>query len=245
MTKLIYKPKINSPAAEYCEYAVSVFEGCVDPRCSYCYMFKMAKRFNLYTGKARVKPCFENVNLFQQFQKEVIKLKPKLQKTGLFFTFNSDPFCNSKFAYLTKDFIDISILNNIPVKILTKQAKWVKNFNFDYYTGVEEEIEFGFTLTGHDELEQGCSTNAERINAMKYIHDKGFNTCASIEPIIDTVSSLQMIINTKDYCDMYKIGLESGKKYDKQLITDFCEVVKKIIPANKIYWKKSIINYLK
>jgi hypothetical protein len=87
--------------------------------------------------------------------------------------------------------------------------------------GWENMFEFGFTLTGHDELEPYASTNLNRIETMKKLHDLGFKTFASIEPVIDTDSSLEMVYKTTEFCDLYLIGLESGKKYDKNDLRHF------------------------
>ena len=102
---------------------------------------------------------------------------------------------------------------------------------------------FGFTITGHDELEPGAATNAERIEAMKKLHEAGFKTWASIEPIIDLSKSFEMICHTDGFCELYKIGLQSGKKYDRDELNRFVEG---ILRQNgfyeaKIYFKDSLL----
>lgn len=95
-------------------------------------------------------------------------------------------------------------------------SKIVPNLNFakrfiiidEDFATTRRDIAFGFTLTGHDELEPGASTNAERINAMQKLHEAGFKTWASIEPIIDFGSSLAMILDCLTFCDYFKIGLQ-------------------------------------
>jgi len=106
-------------------------------------------------------------------------------------------------------------------------------------------VSFGWTLTGHDELEPGASTNIERIEAMRKLHDAGFKTWASIEPIIDTWSSINMIGLTLGFCDLYKVGVESGKKYDKTDLNDFIWTCTKItsqkLSVPKIYFKDDLL----
>ena len=78
----------------------------------------------------------------------------------------------------------------VPVKILTKMAGWVADYvHFINHSNSDNEdrewrklIAFGFTLTGHDELEPGASTNT---NAMKLLHEGWVQDVRSIEPIID------------------------------------------------------------
>ena len=105
-------------------------------------------------------------------------------------------------------------------------------------------VSFGWTLTGCDNVEPNASTNEERIEAMKKLHNAGFKTFASIEPIIDFGSSFDMMIKAAGWCDLFKVGLESGKKYDKKEITDF---VKECIKLTRVYeeYNKAVKIYFK
>ena len=107
---------------------------------------------------------------------------------------------------------------------------------------LKRKIAFGFTLTGHDELEPGANTNAERIEAMKKLHDAGFKTFASIEPVINFKDSLEMINKACFYCDLFKIGLESGKRYSMQTVRDFVfDIIEWVDYPAKIYFKDSLL----
>jgi hypothetical protein len=113
-------------------------------------------------------------------------------------------------------------------------------------TGTREKqlYAFGFTLTGHDELEKGAATNSDRIRAMKLLSMEGFKTWASIEPIIDFENSYNMIVQTVGFCDLYKIGLMSGKKYDGRDVHWFTLKTMAAIRCNdsKAYFKDSIVS---
>jgi hypothetical protein len=147
-------------------------------------------------------------------------------------------------------------MHSIPVIALTKQTWWIDAFleemdknetiwNLDYHE-VQKFIAFGFTLTGHDELELSCATNQERINAIKCLHAEGFKTWASIEPIIDFDSSYRMIEQTVGHCDLYKVGLQSGKKYDMNANQEFTFRVMIAARCNhtKVYFKDSLVSRL-
>ena len=114
---------------------------------------------------------------------------------------------------------------------------------FPIYFNWKKYVSFGFTLTGHDELEPGASTNAKRIQAMQKLQDDGFKTWASIEPIIDFQSSLDMIEKSAEYCDLFKIGLQSGKKYDLDALEWFMDwsVSFGNQYKSKIYFKDSLL----
>jgi len=107
-------------------------------------------------------------------------------------------------------------------------------------------IAFGFTLTGHDELEKGASTNIERIKAIRKLHEAGFKTWASIEPILYFDSATRMIELSMEYCDLYKIGLMSGSKPNVEDLRSFVSHTNwysTIKPGFKIYWKDSISKF--
>ena len=144
------------------------------------------------------------------------------------------------------DLMKICMRNYIPVKILTKSKltdftlfNWV---HLNYHDRYKDLITIGNTLTGHDELEPNASPNYERISGMKSLHNAGFKTFASIEPIIHFESSLEMIQATVGFCDLYKIGLESGKKYNINQMGLFVYNCIQTVENSgaKIYFKDSI-----
>jgi DNA repair photolyase len=101
-------------------------------------------------------------------------------------------------------------------------------------------VAIGFSLSGHDEMEPGASPNAERIAAMRRLHEAGFKTWASIEPVINTFSSADMILQTMEFCDLYKVGILSGKKYEQILLKMLVESQFKK-ENNKFYFKDSLL----
>jgi len=222
--------------------------------CAYCYCKKGILAGAMGGNTPTLKKCFKDkYNALDVFKKELMANFSEIQKCGLFFTFTSDPFLKETIL-LNDSAIRICLRNNIPVKILTKRADFLGGYMVDgitftfvdiikYYSKYKNLIAFGFTLTGHDDLEPSASTNAERIEAMKKLHDAGFKTWASIEPIIDFVSSLQMIRESRHFCNLFKIGIESGKKYDKDLIVLFInQSIKMLTNYNcKIYFKDSLL----
>lgn len=245
--KAIYKPA--GKAAEYSAWACNFYKGCSNG-CTYCYLKKGVLAHAMGGHKPESKSCFKNeAHALYVFEKELKANLPELQKHGLFFSFTTDPMLPET-EFLTMEAADIAIGNDIPVKILTKCVQWVDGFlemsnNYeDAYTGLQnwrKMFAFGFTLTGHDELEPGASTNAERIEAMKALHEAGFKTFASIEPIVDFDSSLRMIFETVEFCDLYKIGLMSGKKYPAYDLQVFMNRASGYIKAlnKKVYFKDS------
>lgn len=242
--KAIYNP--SGKAGEYSYWACNFFVGCSNG-CTYCYCKKGILAGVMGQDTPQLKKCFKDEDhALEVFQKELTQNLSELQKHGIFFTFTSDPMLPET-KELTIEAIRSCDANNIPVKILTKTGilPAVKFIAFCDVVGINKgNIAYGFTLTGHDELEPGASTNAERIEAMKKLHDAGFKTWASIEPIIDIPHSKRMIEKSAGFCHLYKIGLESGKHYTKQELRDFIQwcVSGSALPTKmKFYFKDSLI----
>jgi DNA repair photolyase len=250
MSKIIYQPK--GKAGEYAKYAANFYTGC-SGRCDYCYNRTGITAKVLGGDTPTLKKCLGTVEIAEQiFMQEADMYRPYLMKHGLFFNFVSDPFLPATIEINTFA-MRYCILHSIPVIALTKQIWWVADFvqeiinnetvwNLDYHE-VQKLIAIGFTLTGHNELEPGCATNEDRIRAMKVLHDEGFKTWASIEPIIDLDASWKMITEVSNHCDLMKIGLWSGAKYDKGHLRFFMQRI--IALANTYqfhyYFKDSIL----
>ena len=255
--KAIYSPKCK--AGEYAKYACNFYVGCSND-CAYCYCKRGILGHAMGAPKATLKKCFKDeLDALEVFKKELNAHKEELQKHGLFFTFTSDPFI-AETRELTIRAIDYAIDRAVPCKILTKRADISIPGTWHHYDHLRNRLAFGFTLTGHDELEPGASTNAERIATMRKLHNLGFKTFASIEPIVTLFESEMMIQMTLDCCNLYKIGLMSGKRpYSRDEVTLFCSRVDAMIakrnsfvplpsenPYNKpkVYWKDSVLEYI-
>ena len=236
----IYKPK--GKAAEYSEWACNFYVGCSNG-CTYCYCKKGILAGVMGQDKPQLKKCFKDeTHALKVFEKELLANLDELRKHGLFFSFTTDPMLKDAIA-LTVSAIDLCQKYNVPVKILTKCTQWVRFVSVHLDITRKNLMSFVFTLTGHDELVPNASSNKDRIRAMKVLSDAGFKTWASIEPIIDFEDSYEMIYAVKDFCDLYKIGLQSGRKYDEfepfdfvidmiQFNAEFCK---------KIYFKDSLL----
>lgn len=230
MGKAIYNP--SGKAEEYGFHATNFYVGCPG-RCTYCFN-KTGNMKHLWSNKPVLKKTLVDVETSKViFVKEMLKNKASLQEHGLFFNFTSDPFL--------REIIDLNIWamqkceeHDISVKALTKQA-WFKGVN------LPKNVCIGFTLTGFDDLEPGADSNIQRIRTMKHYHDLGYKTWASIEPIITRDKSIEMIELSKNHCDLFKIGLLSGKKYHPTLLNEMVQKVQNIDGDFKIYWKEDFL----
>ena len=232
MGKAIYEPK--GKAQEYSKYAVNFYNGC-SADCEYCYC-KKGPMGNLWSTTPTLKKTLVgDITAYDIFRKEAVKNKLELQKHGLFFNFNSDPFLRETIE-LNMWAMNYCKYMDIPVKALTKQTWWLGKYV------IPNNVSIGFTLTGHDDMEPGAATNQERIEAMECLYMAGCKLWASIEPVIDIASSIRMIYDTLEFCDHYKIGTLSGAKYDKDDLSDFVHSMATVITGHAtVYFKDELL----
>ncbi|MDD5358368.1 MAG: hypothetical protein PHX80_04425 [Candidatus Nanoarchaeia archaeon] len=246
--KAIYNPK--GKAQEYSQWAVNFYNSC-SGRCTYCYNNKGITSKILGGDTPTLKKSLVDFDTaYKIFMSEALLNLKELQEQGLHFNFVSDPFLQETYKLNTLA-MRFCLINSIPIKVLTKQTWWVDDFEFESdFNGTiwnmdnkiaKKFFAFGFTLTGHNELEPGAATNNERIEAMGGLHTAGFKTWASIEPIIDFESSYAMIQQTSQVCDLYKIGVLSGKKYDQTLLRKFVNHILWYEEITPIYFKDSLL----
>ena len=241
--RAIYNPK--GKAGEYAPWACNFYTGCSND-CEYCYC-KRGFLSHVWDNKPNLKKCFKDVNdALYIFEWELRKKLKHLRKESIFFTFSSDPMLPEvKNTYYAAAACALS--NGVPVQFLTKRADFVYDHFFQYNSFARKYIAVGFTLTGCDDKEPGASSNQERIEAMRILHERGFRTFASIEPIVKLDKSMEMIQKTIGFCDLYKIGLMSGVKkdyYSPEKVLEFVGSVNDLVATDdncaRIYWKESV-----
>ena len=239
--KCIYST--SGAAEEYAPVGCNFYVGCSNG-CYYCYLKKGVLKKAMGNSTPQLKKCFKSVeHAFEVYQKEAAENLNTLKKTGIFFSFSTDPLL-PECQKLTWMATEIATLSDIPVKILTKCTGFFREYG-PYLQNLaikqKQIISFGFTLTGKDAWEPNAPSNQERIDTMKMVNKWGFKTFASIEPIIDFNSSLKMINETKDFCSWYGIGLitKNGVQYDVDIARNFYNTVNSILPPEKLYWKNS------
>lgn len=272
--KCLYTP--GGAAREYAAVGCNFHRGC-PYQCRYCYNRKGMTAKVMGVDHALLENEFTKVEsrpkkyrelsgeeyAFIRFQQEVFKWQDYLRKTGIFFSFSTDPMCDDAFGltwqcvrYATKEY-------SIPVKILTKNADFSARqmLWFDMVPMERRKmIAFGFTLTGRDDWEPYASKNIERVRVMRVLHEMGFKTFASIEPVVDFDSSYEMIVKSVKFCDQFLIGLMSFRQayglapYDEDECAKFVLKVQALLTNENtgksmqdrvyVYWKESVRKFM-
>lgn len=249
--KAIYRPK--GKAGEYARWAANLYVGCSNG-CSYCYCKKGVLKNVSGSDMPMLKKCFKDeAHAIWTFRYELLKNKSAIiDDGGIFFSFTTDPCLLSTWK-VHYDCILFALAVGVPVTILTKCVGWIEE---PYTRFLWDNPEFnkrlciGFTLTGMDELEPDAASNDERVEALQLLSNKGIKTFASIEPVIDIQKSLEIIIRTRGFVDLYKIGLLSGEKrnYGPIDVADFVSDVLYMstwpIPVRKVYFKDNVFDMI-
>lgn len=245
--RVIYSPK--GKAAEYAENAANFFVGCSNG-CTYCFLRKGRGAKVLGGNRPELKKTLrEPPYAIDIFKNELLKHKAELQKTGLFFSFTTDPLLPET-ERLTRQAVGVCQRHGVPVKILSKCAEGISGF-IDFAEASEgwdlSRIAIGATLTGCDELEPNASPNAARVSVLARAKRHGFRTFASVEPIPAGMfdRAIGVIKTAYLFVDLFKIGLESGGKYAKRDVQifymDIAEYWDEHTNNPRIYWKDSIV----
>ena len=245
----IYLPA--GKAAEYSKVAAGFYVGCPN-RCKYCYL-KMGLTAGTLGGDCvKLKKCFKSeADAAEVYFNELFggtggMVRPDILRKGIFITFTTDPGLPETFP-LFAAVIAETVKLGVPVLFLTKMTDWMDSeIGRDLLSIPEakENLTIGFTLTGRDDLEQKASPNKERINSLRRLHDEGFKTFTSIEPVIDCKLSFSIIKECLVFVDLFKVGLESHRKYDKEEVMKFVDDLAALPEKPWIYLKDSIIDLI-
>lgn len=239
----LYQPA--GKAGEYAQWACNFYVGCSND-CEYCYCKHGVFSKSMGMPTPQLKKCFKDENhAFAVFCWDLERNRETLSRTGIFFTFTSDPML-AECRNLTMRAVMYAVERGVPCQILTKRADFIEHL-YDSPMMLKN-IAWGFTLTGADSLEKNASSNTERIEAMHKLYERGYKTFASIEPVISPIFSLECIYKTLDFCHLYKIGLLSGKRknYTPAQIENFVRNANTTIDmaGRKVYWKESVEKYI-
>lgn len=277
--KMLSRPKGN--AEEYGRWSVNPYKGCSN-LCDYCYLKKgvwkkelggsipvLKKGTSLYKTDAVEKGYVDGGHAAWFFARDEISHHRDeiIRDGGLFMTFTSDP-CLPETRWTFFSIASSCVMMKVPVVFLTKRADFIDSADYQKIIlpykvfGANRYIAFGWTLTGHDELEPQASPNMDRIEAMRRVGKDGFKTWASIEPVIDFDAAFRMIQQALDAgCQHFKIGLltnntrvvrkdfEFGghqfKAYDVIDCMHFIEDVMRLTEGKAaVYWKQSVRDLL-
>jgi DNA repair photolyase len=196
MTTTIYEPK--GEAREYSLLGLNLHKGC-GHGCRYCYVPVFTHNETFFTEQKVREGVIE----------QLLKDAPKYAGTSrrVLLCFTSDPYQPLE-ERTTGAALSILRRFDIPFQILTKGGMRSAG-DLDLYGKYDA---YAATLTFLDpqvslEFEPNAALPAERIAALKAAKERGIYTWVSLEPVIEPQAALDIIRQTYQFVDHYKIGL--------------------------------------
>lgn len=175
------KTMIYKTGVEYGDYTINHVLGC-SHGCKYpCYAYMMKKRFgDIASYEEWCEPALVE-NTLEILDDEIPKFKSKIHMLHLCFT--TDPFMYEYDEVGDMSLAAIKKLNaaGIPCSVLTKGILPAELAN------CSKENEYGITLVSLNEefrrkMEPGSASFADRLAALRTLHEAGCKTWVSIEP---------------------------------------------------------------
>jgi DNA repair photolyase len=197
---LIYAPK--GQAGEYAPLACNPYRGC-SHGCSYCYV-PAAIHLSREQFDAAAIP---RENFIEKLEREAYKYYLAGSAEQVFLSFTTDVF-NPSDTSLTRPTIETLKRYGLGFCTLTKGGYRALPF-LDLFR--PDRDCFASTLTTLDpavsvQWERNAALPAERLDTLKRFHDAGIYTWVSLEPVIDTETAKQIIRETAEFVDLYKVG---------------------------------------
>lgn len=181
MEEIARKTLLYKTGVEYGDYTVNHVLGC-SHGCKYpCYAMMLAKRFGkVKTYEEWCKPKIV-VNALDLLKKEIPKHKEKITSVQL--CFSTDPFM---YGYPEIEQMSVEIIRTLNAAGI-KCTALTKGILPEELAELSRDNEYGITLISLDDefrkrMEPNSAPYAERIAALKRLHDLGRKTWVSIEP---------------------------------------------------------------
>ncbi|MCJ7698533.1 MAG: hypothetical protein MUO73_09425 [Thermoplasmata archaeon] len=204
--KVIYEPK--GRAGEYADLAANLYRRC-DGGCQYCWSPLIQK---ISKEEFHGVPPVPRKDIIKNIQIDAEYLSSIKETRSILLCFTCDPYCLADVKYqVTRRAINIFLLEGLNITILTKGGLRSMR-DFDIISTYKDQVTYACTLVFENEqerqyYEKGSATpTKERIKALMAAHDLGLKTWASLEPVFEPDQTMELIWDTKDYVDLYKVG---------------------------------------
>jgi len=200
-TQIIYEPA--GKAAEYSPLSANLYQGC-DHACKYCYAPAATRKS--YEQFIIPKP---RDGIIRKFADDCNKLRGN--RDGVLLSFTCDPYQKLDEKYkLTRTAIALMNDNDIAYTILTKGGNRSRR-DFDLLCERPDLATYAATLVFTDEsqreiYEPGAASTSERIECLRDVHEMGIKTWASLEPVYDPVQTMELVKQTHEFVDLFKVG---------------------------------------
>lgn len=197
---MIYAPR--GQAGEYSKLATNPYRGC-GHACAYCYVPAVLRMPRPeFDAGATPRP-----NFLDALRRDATKYQAAGIAEQVMLSFTTDPYHPGD-NRLTRPALEVIQDHGMGVCTLTKGGSRALR-DIDIFRPNRDA--FASTLTSLDDSfslkwERGAALPADRIATLRTFHEHGIFTWVSLEPTLDTASSLAIIQHTRGFIDLYKIG---------------------------------------
>jgi len=197
---IIYAPR--GQAGEYAPLATNSYRG-GGHKCAYCYVPNVLRMERTeFDGGANPRPDF-----LAALKKDAAKYKAVGITEQVMLSFTTDPYHPTD-TTLTARTLEVLKENGLAFCTLTKGGSRALR-DIDIFRRGRDA--FASTLTSLDDSfslkwERGAALPNDRIETLKKFHDRGIFTWVSLEPTLDVNASLEIVRQTHNFVDLYKIG---------------------------------------
>ncbi len=197
---IIYAPA--GQAGEYSALATNPYRGC-GHKCSYCYVPNVLRmtRPDFDAGAVPRKDFLKNL------EKDAIKYRALGITEQCMLSFTTDPYHPGDNT-LTRPVLETLKAYGLGICTLTKGGHRAVR-DIDLFRPGRDA--FASTLTSLDEAfsrkwERGATLPLDRLRTLQEFHNAGIFTWVSLEPVLDTAATLEIIRQTHRFVDLYKVG---------------------------------------
>jgi DNA repair photolyase len=199
---IIYETR--GKAREYRELSANLYAGC-SHNCIYCYAPDVVQRNR--------REFHENVtirkDILAKLTKDAAGYRRARELRQILFCFTCDPYYPEENEHqTTREALKIIKANNLSFCVLTKGGSRAMR-DLDLYTLSDT---FATTLTSLDEnvcreWEPNAASPMDRCVTLQSYHRAGIPTWVSLEPVIDPQMTFDIIRETHEYVDEFKVGV--------------------------------------
>ena len=198
----IYSPK--GQALEYSALASNPYSGC-GHKCAYCYV---PKALRMKDRKAFDSSAIERSGYRAGMIRECKKYSLAGITEQVMLSFTTDPYhpfdtSATRFA--------LELLSQETELGFCTLSKGGTRALRDLSLFRREKDAFATTMTSLDDAfslkwERGAALPGDRIEAIKRFHESGIFTWVSLEPTLDVEASMQIVRETHQFVDLFKVG---------------------------------------
>jgi DNA repair photolyase len=238
---VIYEP--TGRAKEYSDLACNLYSNC-GHGCKYCFapacLYKTKEDF--FTC-----PAIPRKDIIKKIAHDCEKMRSDNDSRSVLLCFACDPYQHGS-SKITRHALETFSAYGINVHILTKGGHRAEK-DFDLLKS--NDWSFGTTMVFSDQKdvekwEPGAASVNQRIGAILKAKKMGIKTWISLEPVIDTTQTKQIIMSLMPYVDHWKIGTWNYDKRAKLIDwKTFKNDVEKLLVGRSYYLKHALLEAAK